>query len=190
MVPAPITATCFTAMLPPLSDPSEKCLDLPARQCRLLVVHEMSGLGRDRHLDVAEELVEPVGPFALEHGVAGAPKHARRHRDRQPAAPRRLAADHGHPRLVSADVPVEAALEIARLHEVVDPGVEILVESVRIMRPMPKEMPDVQSAGLSRASHQRRGPWLLVEGLIPDLLEMLGRRPARTDPRIRAIEEE
>src|SRR5262250_3293652 len=95
IVPAPITATCFT-MRSPL-DSSEKRLDLPARQDRLLVMHEMPGLGRDAHLDVAEEFVEPVRPFALEHGITSAPEHARRHGDRQTAALRRLAADHREP---------------------------------------------------------------------------------------------
>src|SRR5215475_83297 len=98
MVPAPITATCFTAMLPP-SDPAEKCLHLPARQRRLLVMDEVAGLRRDRHLDIAEKLVEAVRPFALEDGIAGTPEHARRHRDRNAAALGYLAPHHGQPRL-------------------------------------------------------------------------------------------
>src|SRR5690242_5691360 len=108
IVPAPITATCFTAMLPPL-DPAEKRLDLPARERRLLVVDEVPGLRRGGHLDIAEEFVEPVRPFALEDGIAGTPEHARRHRDRNAAALGYLAAHHREPRLMRADVPVETA---------------------------------------------------------------------------------
>src|SRR5579859_748619 len=89
-----------------------------------------------------------------------------------------------------ADVPVEAALEIAGLHEVVDPGLEVLIEHLRIMRPVPKEMTDVQPAGVARAPDHRCRPGLLMERLIPDLLEMLRRCPSRADPRVRAIEKE
>src|SRR5579883_2596919 len=92
------------------SDSSEKRLDLPARQRRLLVMDEVTGIGRDRDLDVAEEFFEPIGPLALEDGIAGAPEHARPHGDGEAAAPGNLAADHRQARLVRADVPVEAAL--------------------------------------------------------------------------------
>src|SRR6185312_1669855 len=72
-------------------------------------------------------------------------------------------------RLVGADVPVEAALEITGLEEIVDPGLDILVEGVRIVRPMREEVAEVEAAGLE---------------------QMLGRRPARADAGIRAVEEE
>src|ERR1051326_1736759 len=98
MVPAPITATRLTMASP--SHPSEKRLYLAACQRRLLVVDEVAGVGRDRHLDLTEELVEAVGPFALEDGIVGAPEHARRHRDRPTRALWHLAADHRHSRLM------------------------------------------------------------------------------------------
>src|SRR5215472_6705637 len=188
IVPAPITATCFTMWFP--SYPSEKCLDLPARQHRLLVMHEMRSLRRDRNLNIAEKLVEPVGPFAPEHGITGTPEHACRYGDRQPAALRRLAADHREPGLMHADVPVETTLEVTGLHEIVDPGLEVLVEGMGIMGPVPEEMPDIGPARLARAANQRRGPRLLMERLVPYLREMVRRCPTRTNPRIGTVEEE
>src|SRR5690348_11441846 len=171
MVPAPTTATCFTMVSP--SHLSEERFDLAARQRRLLVVDEVAGLGRDRHLDLTEELVEAVGPFALEDGIVGAPEHARRYRDRPTRALWHLAADHRHSRLMRADVPVEAALKVAGLHEIIDPRLEVLVEGMGIVRPMPQEMPDIGAASLARAPDQRRGPGLLMKRLVPDLREML-----------------
>ncbi len=153
-------------------------------------MHEVPRLRRDGHVDVAEEFVEPVGPFALEHGIAGAPEHARGHRYRPAAALRRLASDDREPRLMRADVPVEAALEIPRFQEIIDPGLDVLVEGAGVVGPMAEEMAKVGPARLAGAAHQRRSPGLLMERLVPDLAEMLGSRPARADPGIGAIEEE
>src|SRR5258708_39608716 len=51
-------------------------------------------------------------------------------------------------------------------------------------------MAEIEAAGLARATDQGRRPGLLMEGLVPDLDEMIGRGPARTNPGIRAVEEE
>src|SRR6185437_9647931 len=161
-----------------------------AGEVGFFVMHEMTGVWHRRHFGIAEILAQSIYPIALEDGIALAPKDARRQIDRRALRLGRLAAHCREPSLVGADVPVEAALEIARLEEVVDPGLDILVEGMGIMRPMREEMAEIEAAGLARAADERGGPGLLVERLVPDLDEMLGRRPACADAGIWTVEEE
>src|SRR6185437_666009 len=191
MVPAPITATRSTDMgRSPPSQAVEEGTNLATGEIGFFVVHEMAGSRDRRHFCVAEILAEPIRPGALEDGIALAPQHARRQIYRHTLRLRCFVAHCREPSLVGADVPVEAALEIAGLEEIVDPGLDILVEGVGIMRPMREEMPEIEAAGIARAADECGGPRLLVERLVPDLDEMLGRRPACADAGIRTVEEE
>src|SRR3712207_5731692 len=94
------------------------------------------------------------------------------------------------PRFVYPDIPVEAALEIARLHEVVDPHLEVLVEEAGLVRPVVEEVLYVGLASLSIPTGEGSGPPLLVERLVPDLLDALRLEPAPTYPWVDAVEEE
>src|ERR671920_2291988 len=55
---------------------------------------------------------------------------------------------------------------------------------------MVEEVADVCLASLPVLSYQGGGPRLLVEGLVPDLIDAIRRCPASSDPRIRTVEEE
>jgi hypothetical protein len=94
------------------------------------------------------------------------------------------------PRFVYPDVPVEAALEVARLHEVVHPHLEVLVEEARLVRPVVEEVLYVGLASLVIPTDEGGGPPLLVERLVPDLLDAVGLEPALAYPWVDAVEEE
>jgi hypothetical protein len=53
-----------------------------------------------------------------------------------------------------------------------------------------EEVADVGLAGLAVLAGQRRGPGLLVEGLVPELVHVVRLRPALPDTRIGTVEEE
>jgi hypothetical protein len=53
-----------------------------------------------------------------------------------------------------------------------------------------EEVAEVDLAGLPVLADQGGGPRLLVEGLVPDLVYAVRRRPTLPDPRIRTVEEE
>ena len=81
------------------------------RAVRRLAMRGVADALERREIKFGKRLAQPVGPLD-KHGIAGPPAHAGRNRDRRQR--RRLAAHHGEPRRVGADVPVEAALQIAR----------------------------------------------------------------------------
>src|SRR6185312_3296413 len=116
----------------PPSQAVEEGTNLATGEIGFFVVHEMAGSRDRRHFCVAEILAEPIRPGALEDGIALAPQHARRQIYRHTLRLRCFVAHCREPSLVGADVPVEAALEIAGLEEIVDPGLDILVEGVGI----------------------------------------------------------
>jgi hypothetical protein len=116
------------------------------------------------------------------------PKNARWHSYLR--RPLRGTGHHGQAAGVLTDVPVEAALHIARPHEVVDPSIENDVESIFPVRPVAQEMADVRPTALARGGHQHRSVMHLMEGLIPDLIDVTGLVPATAHAVRRAIEEE
>src|SRR3546814_3937193 len=105
---------------------AEKFRDFRIDPIRLFVVHEVPGVRHDVDPDVAEVVRKPVAPGGTEDWVAFAPQHARRDIDGRQR--RRAVADQLETWCVHGLVTVEAALQIAGLQEVVDPGFEILVE--------------------------------------------------------------
>ncbi len=61
---------------------------------------------------------------------------------------------------------------------------------MRVVRPVAEEMAEIDPAGLARAADQRRRHGQLMEGLVPDLDQILRHQRARADAGIGAIEEE
>src|SRR6266446_6200423 len=118
MVPAPITATRCTDMEISSSKALEEGANLATGEVWLLVMHEMARIGHRRQLHIREILAQPIRPFALEDRIAFAPQYARRQLYRRKLRLWRLAAHRRQTCLVGADVPVEAALEIAGLEEI------------------------------------------------------------------------
>ncbi len=126
---------------------------------------------------------QPVRPFGCDQRIAAAPEKARRDLDarlrRQLAFQPEAAIGRGR------EIPVEAALDVARLHEVVDIGFQQVAEHGGIVaRPVVEEMAEVEPAGLARAADQLRGPRQLLEVLIPDLDQMAGLAVAVAEARI------
>src|SRR3712207_2177105 len=94
------------------------------------------------------------------------------------------------PRFVYPDIPVEAALEVARLHEVVHPHFEVFVEEAGLVRPVVEEVLYVGLARLAIPTDEGGSPPLLVEQLVPDLPDAVGLEPAPTYPWVDTVEEE
>src|SRR5882757_10422041 len=84
----------------------------------------------------------------------------------------------------------KAAGEITLLHEIVGEGLEHVVERVLAMRPVAQEMADIGPAAVARRADQRRRHLYLVEGLVPDVVQPVGRGHPRTDAGIDEIEEQ
>ena len=112
----------------------EVSVDFARGQVRALVVHEVARLVCEGDLDFGEVLVQDIRPIGLEDRIVTPPKNAS-----WDANPRRSLHGAGHDGQAAAiltDVPVEAALHVARPHEVVDPSVENSVKSILLVRPM------------------------------------------------------
>src|SRR5215217_3249743 len=172
-----------------LSGPLRKELhDLTVREIGSLVVDEVAGFSHRREIQMCEVVSQTIGPLHFEDGVALAPPDAGRRIDLRQVG--RAIADDIQPRFVSADVPVEPALKVARLHEIVHPEVEVLVEQAGLVRPVVEEMAEVSLTGLPVLAYQGGSPWLLVESLVPDLVYALRIRPSPADPGVRTVEEE
>ncbi len=77
---------------------------------------------------------------------------------------------HLGPCLVDAYVPIEAPLQVARLHEIVHPGFEVLVEDTGFVRPVVEEVANVYFTRPAISADKGGGPRLLIELLVPDLL--------------------
>src|SRR3954462_3207167 len=114
--------------------PGKELGDLSIGEGWPFIVDEMPGLLGGRKPVIREVVPEPVGPLYLEHGVAHTPQEACRRLDFRKFG--RAGADQLYTGLVRAYVPVEPALQVARSHEVVHPGVEILIEEARLVRPV------------------------------------------------------
>ncbi len=104
----------------------EELDDLAVSCLGSFVVDEVPRTLGGREGVVGEVLPESVRPLDLDQGVFLALEESRGHPNlrefRRPVTPQ-LGS-----RLVYPDVPVEASLEVARFHEVVHPGVEVLLE--------------------------------------------------------------
>ena len=116
------------------TDPLEEAVDFPGRRIGRLVVNEVAGILRDAGLDVFEVLAHHVDPLAQQHRIVPAPQHARGLDDLGWLG--RGAGHDSQPAGILRDVPVEAALEIARAHEVVDPALQHGVEGILAVRPV------------------------------------------------------
>src|SRR5215211_6461521 len=149
---------------------------------------EVAGLSQRSEIQIREVVSETVGPLDFEDGVALAPPDAGWRLDLRQGG--WAVADEVYPGLVGGDVPVEPALQVARLHEVVHPEMEILVEEAGLVRPVIEEMAKVSLTGLPVLTHQGGGPGLLVEGLVPDLVHAVRIHPSPADPGIGTVEEE
>src|SRR5688572_19908542 len=99
-------------------------------------------------MQVGEGRGELVHPFDLQNRVPLTPEDPRRYVDWRQV--RNLALPDQASSGAVSEVPVETALEVAGLHEVVDEALKVLVEDVGVRSPMTQEMADVEPTGLSR----------------------------------------
>src|SRR5260370_33828924 len=128
-----------------------------------------------------------VHPSAEDHRVVASPIEATRHLDCRQH--RCTVTQQCHAGGMSRPVPGEAALKIARLHEVVDEVLDLTIEGARRMRPVPEQAIEIKTASLAAVADKLGRPELLVEGLVPDLVDMVWVHPAPADAGLRAVEE-
>lgn len=87
----------------------------------------MTHLGHDfDFVQIAEVITQPIRPLVPQHAIFFSPEYAR-----WKGALRYVEWSFPHrfqTKLIGRCVPIEAALHVARFHEVVDPDVQILVE--------------------------------------------------------------
>ena len=139
----------------------EEMNDLAVCQLRLLELHEMSSLRNRLEIQIVEVVTQAISPPHFQHRVASAPPDARRGVNFRKA--RGAITDKFNPRAVQANIPIEPTLEIARFEEIVHPCIYILVECMRIARPMAEKMTNIVFAGLPVRADEVCSPWLLVE---------------------------
>src|ERR687889_2272168 len=99
----------------------EEIGDLMVGQVGPLVVGEVAGFSHWGEVEVSEVVPEPVGPRDLEDAIVLAPPDAGWRLYLREI--RGTVADETQPRFVGADIPVEPALQVSRLHEVVHPEI-------------------------------------------------------------------
>ena len=137
-----------------IADPPEEAVDFHGRRIGRLVVNEVAGILRDAGLDVFEVLAHDVDPVAPQHRIVPPPQHARGLGDLGRLG--RGAGHDGEAAGILRDVPVEAALQIAGTHEVVDPALQHAVEGILSIRPVLQLVADIGAAGVR--ARRRRGP--------------------------------
>lgn len=162
---------------------------LLARVVWTFVGDEMPG-GLDRREVASGKIVtQPVCPLDFEHLVARSPAHASGNVDGWKgwsSVTNQLEA-----RRVLRDVPVEPPLQVSRGKEVFDPSRDILIlEGIRTVGPVAQKVAEVGLARRAARPDELGRPRLLVERLIPDLLEMIWVAPPPADPGVGAIEKE
>src|SRR3954470_17894695 len=114
--------------------PGEELYDPSIGEVRPLIMPKVSSLRDRRNPVICQVALEPVDPLYLEGAVAASPQNARGHVDLwQPGG---TVADQLYTGLVRTYVPVEPALQVARFHKVVHPGVDILIEEAGLVRPV------------------------------------------------------
>ena len=150
-------------------------------------MNEMPRFRSETKLEVGEELRKSVGPGSFQDRIMLTPKDPRR--DANWRWERRNALDDGHATRVVAQIPVEPALEISGLHEVIHPRLEFFIECLRAVSPVAQERTNVRPACLPRGTDQPGGPGHLMEELIPHLQQMNGRNPPSPDAGVCAVEE-
>jgi len=116
------------------------------------------------------------------------PEDPRRHLDGVHLG--RAVAHQFLPGVVGSDVPVERAPEFPSWRYVSTRPRGLPRRTPRVARPVVEEVPDVRLAGFAAGADEVGGPWLLVERLIPDLVDVFGVAPAFADARVRRVEEE
>jgi hypothetical protein len=150
-------------------------------------VHKVARIVCKGNLDFGEVPIQRVGPVGLKYRIMTPPKDAR-----WDGYPWRFLCGAGHDGKAGSiltDVPVEPALHVARPHEVVDPSLENGVKSILPMRPVTQEMADMRPAGVAGGGYQLRRVMHLMEGLVPNLIDVTGLVPATAHAVCRAIEE-
>jgi hypothetical protein len=125
----------------------EESVDFSRGQVRALVVHEVARFIREGNLDIGEVLIEDIGPIRFEDRIVASPENAGWHGNQR--RPLRGASHDGQAAGILTNVPVEAALHIARPHKVVDPPLENGVESILPVRPVAEEIANMRPAGLA-----------------------------------------
>lgn len=161
--------------------------DLRGRAIRIFPMREVTGAGKHREIERAERLAEPIGPRIGKQRIVLGPAHAGRHIDRRQQ--QGFALHHRDAPGMRGAIMRKAAGEIAVLEEVVGEGVEDVVEGVFSMRPALQEVADIKAAVVAAGADERGRHLHLVEGLVPDVVEPIGRRHARSDAGIDEIEE-
>ena len=111
-------------------------------------MNEMTRFRCETKLEVGEELRKSVGPGSFQDRIMLTPKDPRRDGDWR--WKRRNALDDGHATRVVAQIPVEPALEISGLHEVIRPHLEFFVKGVLAVSPVAQERTNVDPACLPR----------------------------------------
>src|SRR5207244_12550799 len=126
---------------------------------------------------------ELVAPGEREDGIAVAPEDERGCVDFRVAFELPAAAE-------GSAVAVEAAANGTRLGEGLDVFADLLVgPEVLVVRPMRKEMAEVQLRRSAAGADEVFRPGKLVKELVPDLRDVPGLHPAHADPGIRRVEE-
>lgn len=148
----------------------------------------MAGIGYYGDVNIIKICRQLVTPCRLKHRVAGAPEYPRRYFQRR-CLDRRL---QHLPDLdiVETNIPIETTLKISGHHEVINPHLKIIIESMRVMRPMREEMLEINPARIAVITDQVSREGFLVERLVPDFLQMVGLGPSTSNTRVRAIEEQ
>ena len=110
-------------------------------------MNEMPCRLADFHIGLRKIFTDAVRPLDFQHRVMPPPKHASWQINRR--LRRQLTSGNREAGLCYREIPIEPALDIARLHEIIDECVKIFVECGGVSRPMGQKVAEIESATFS-----------------------------------------